>query len=55
MVDEGFIFTLDDDIMFNKTDVIENCLKTFKTIGKNRTFPIIWLFGCLLFIRWFYI
>jgi UTP-glucose-1-phosphate uridylyltransferase len=35
MVDEGFIFTLDDDIMFNKTDVIENCLKTYETIGEK--------------------
>jgi hypothetical protein len=48
MVDEGFIFTLDDDIMFNKTDVIENCLKTYKTIGKNRTFPIIGYSGVVL-------
>ena len=48
MVDEGFIFTLDDDIMFNKTDVIENCLKTYETIGKNRTFPIIGYSGVVL-------
>ena len=48
MVDEGFIFTLDDDIMFNKTDVIENCLKTYETISTNRTFPIIGYSGVVL-------
>ena len=49
MVDEGFIFTLDDDIMFNKTDVIENCLKTYETIDKTKTvFPIIGYSGVVL-------
>ena len=48
MVDEGFIFTLDDDIMFNKTDVIENCLKTYETIGTNKGLPIIGYSGVVL-------
>lgn len=48
MVDEGFIFTLDDDIMFNKTDVIEICLNTYKTIDTTKTFPIIGYSGVVL-------
>ena len=48
MVDEGFIFTLDDDIMFNKTDVIENCLKIYETIDTTETFPIIGYSGVVL-------
>ena len=48
MVDEGYIFTLDDDIMFNKTNVIENCLKYYKSIDLKKEFPIIGYSGVVL-------
>ena len=48
MVDEGFIFTLDDDIMFIKTDVIKNCVKIYESISNNEGFPIIGYSGVVL-------
>ena len=48
MIDEGFIFTLDDDIMFNKNDVIENCLKYYKHLNTSEEFPIIGYTGVIL-------
>lgn len=48
MVDDGYIFTLDDDIMFSKNDVIENCVKTYQNIITKELFPIIGYSGVKL-------
>jgi hypothetical protein len=47
MVDDGYIFTLDDDIMFDRSDVIENCVKIYKELPK-KLFPIIGYSGVIL-------
>lgn len=47
MVDDGYIFTLDDDIMFGRSDVIENCVKIYKKLPK-KLFPIIGYSGVIL-------
>jgi hypothetical protein len=48
MVDDGYIFTLDDDLMFNRSDIIENCVKTYEKIGNKELFPIIGYSGVIL-------
>jgi len=48
MVDDGYIFTLDDDIMFNKTDVIENCIKIYESVDQKDLNPIIGFSGVQL-------
>ena len=47
MVDDGYIFTLDDDIMFDRSDVIETCIKTYVEIPKKLS-PIIGYSGVIL-------
>ena len=47
MVDDGYIFTLDDDIMFDRSDVIENCVKIYKELPK-KPYPIIGYSGVIL-------
>jgi hypothetical protein len=48
MVDNGYIFTLDDDIMFNRNDIIETCIKEYEKINIINTIPIIGYSGVII-------
>lgn len=47
MAEDGYIFTIDDDIMFSKNDIIRNCLNTLRTIDSSLN-PIIGYTGVQL-------
>jgi hypothetical protein len=48
MVNDGYIFTLDDDIMFNRNDVIETCIKEYESIKNSHSNPIIGYSGVIV-------
>lgn len=48
MVEDGYIFTLDDDIMFSRDTFIEECINTYNSINIQSTYPIIGYTGVSL-------
>jgi len=48
MVNDGYIFTLDDDIMFNRNDIIETCVKEYESIKILDNKPIIGYSGVII-------
>jgi hypothetical protein len=48
MVEDGYIFTLDDDIMFSRDTIIEECIKTHKSIDNKFPLSIIGYSGVII-------
>lgn len=48
MVENGYIFTLDDDIMFSRNNVIEDCINVHKSIPNQFLLPIIGYTGIII-------
>jgi hypothetical protein len=47
LAEDGFIFTLDDDVMFSKRDVLETCLREISKAPPNLN-PIVGYTGVIL-------